>query len=220
MGRPVCNSVAGSFLLLSSISWNASAELRLRVEDVNGAPVPNAVVYLLGEVPTANPTPRNAVIDQQDKQFVPAVTVIQTGAEIEFPNSDAVSHHVYSFAQPNTFELPLYKQTQRPVVRFDHSGIVTLGCNIHDSMLGYIVVVDTPWFGFTNAAGELSLPDTPAGQYDVYVWSQRLDPAVALQLQSIGVPARSSAPVQVLTTTSELRGEPGVAGNALAWEDY
>ena len=76
------------------------------------------------------------VIDQRDKVFVPVVTVIQTGTEVSFPNSDSVSHHVYSFAQPNTFELPLYKGKRSPTVQFDHAGVVTLGCNIHDSMVG------------------------------------------------------------------------------------
>ena len=131
--------------------------------------------------------PTKVIVDQRDKVFVPEVTVVQTGTDISFPNSDSVSHHVYSFAQPNSFELPLYKGGTRPLVRFDHPGVVTLGCNIHDSMIGYIVVVETPHFGTTDAQGTVTLPDVPAGSYQVQVWSPRLDPSKAVAGGSLTV---------------------------------
>ncbi len=77
-------------------------------------------------------------MDQQGHQFVPHLLVVQAGTEVTFPNSDNVSHHVYSFSPTKPFELPLYKGDVYPPVTFEKAGIVVVGCNIHDSMLGYI----------------------------------------------------------------------------------
>ena len=68
----------------------------------------------------------SAVMDQRDMQFVPHLLVVQTGTSVEFPNSDTVAHHVYSFSNPNKFMLPMYKGDQHPPVTFEHSGVVSL----------------------------------------------------------------------------------------------
>ncbi len=88
-----------------------------------------------------------------------------------------MSHHVYSFSEAKTFELALYKGNAHPPLVFDRPGVVVLGCNIHDSMLGYILVVDTPHFASTDAAGALSL-DEPAGRRLLLA---RLDAATAAE---------------------------------------
>jgi len=114
---------------------------------------------------------------------------VRTGAEVTFTNSDIVSHHVYSFARPNAFELPLYKGGTRPTVRLAHPGIVTLGCNIHDAMVGYIVVVDSPWFARADGKGIAMLAGVAPGEYRVRAWSPRLDAARALEGPVVAVPA-------------------------------
>ena len=99
---------------------------------------------------------------------------------MQFPNRDTVSHHVYSFARPNSFELPLYDSGEVPRRwRFDHPGVVTLGCNIHDHMVGYVVVVDSPHYAVTDADGicPTSGTDVPERRPGMSVWSPRLDPA-------------------------------------------
>lgn len=206
---------AACLLLLAA--WPAlAAPVTVTVRDARGAPVPGAVVYLQGPAARAPAGTRPVVIDQRDKVFVPAVTVIQAGTEVSFPNSDSVSHHVYSFAQPNAFELPLYKGTRSPTVRFDHSGVVTLGCNIHDAMVGWIVVVDTPYFGRTDAQGQATFADVPAAGYAAFVWSPRLDPARPLAAGPVQV---GPAPQAVaLDVGRKLRPEP--AAGALAGGDY
>jgi hypothetical protein len=50
-------------------------------------------------------------------------------------------------------------------VLFDRPGVVVLGCNIHDWMLGYIYVADTPYFGKTDADGGVRIEPFPAGNY-------------------------------------------------------
>jgi hypothetical protein len=86
-----------------------------------------------------------------------------------------VSHHVYSFSPAKQFELALYRQgTVHPPLVFDTAGEVTLGCNIHDDMVGYILVVDTPYFAMTDGNGEAALAGLAPGQYRVHVWTPRL----------------------------------------------
>ena len=90
----------------------------------------------------------------------PQLVVIQTGSAVQFPNFDTIRHHVYSFSAIKPFEIKLYSGRPSAPVVFDRPAPPPLGCNIHDSMVGYIHVVDTPYFGVSNAQGkvELELP--------------------------------------------------------------
>ena len=118
-------------------------------------------------------------MDQKDQAFVPRVLVVNVGASVEFPNNDSVSHQVYSFSAAKRFQLPLYKGEAHPPVTFDRPGLVVLGCNIHDSMVGYIYVTPAPYFGTTDAGGAITLRDLPRGDYRVTLWSPYIadDPA-------------------------------------------
>ena len=111
-------------------------------------------------------TPVNAVMDQINRTFVPDLLVIPVGSTVAFPNSDSVSHQIYSFSPAHKFQLPLYRGKPYPPVIFDQAGIVTLGCNIHDSMLAYVLVTDAPYFGRADATGSWSV-DLPRGTYRV-----------------------------------------------------
>jgi len=114
--------------------------------------------------------PPTAVMDQHREQFVPRVLIVQRGTEVSFPNTDRVQHHVYSFSPARQFELALYRGNEHPPVLFDQDGIVVLGCNIHDHMVGYVLVVDTPHFGFTDRDGRLVLNGLPNEPVKVTVW--------------------------------------------------
>ncbi|PYE35358.1 hypothetical protein DFP83_101245 [Idiomarina fontislapidosi] len=126
--------------------------------DKNGQPVSNAVVLVDKSLLTKVNVPQgNVVIDQIDKQFVPKVSSIEQGTTVVFPNSDNIRHHVYSFSAAKPFELKLYSDKERPKVTFDQSGIVTLGCNIHDGMIGYVVVNNDVQGFVTNQSGTVSI---------------------------------------------------------------
>jgi len=131
--------------------------------------------------------PAEAVMDQRDHAFVPHVLIIETGTLVHFPNNDSVSHHVYSFSPTRPFELPLYRGTFHAPLPFDTPGLVALGCNIHDDMLGYILVVDTPYFGKTDVHGVVLLDDLPEGTYSVDVWTPRLSPRALPQAEQVTV---------------------------------
>jgi len=109
-------------------------------------------------------------MDQKNRMFIPHVLAVQTGTSVRFPNSDDIRHHVYSFSPAKPFQLPLYKGTPANPVLFDRAGVVTLGCNIHDQMSAFIVVVDTPYFERTGGDGRATLRDLEPGKYVVHVW--------------------------------------------------
>ncbi|MBT1450208.1 methylamine utilization protein [Glaciecola sp. XM2] len=117
---------------------------------------------------------QSAIMKQIDQQFVPHILVVQQGATVSFPNTDTVKHHVYSFSPAKTFEISLQEQLDEHPIQFGESGIVELGCNIHDWMLGYIYVSEGDLSGKTNKAGafQVSLPD---GNYTVDIWHPRFD---------------------------------------------
>lgn len=114
-----------------------------------------------------------AVILQRDREFVPYLTIVQTGTAVEFPNLDPFKHHVYSFSQPKIFEIKLYAGKPAKPVVFEKPGVVALGCNIHDWMEAYVLVVDTPYFAKTGSDGRARIADLPAGSYRVRYWHPR-----------------------------------------------
>lgn len=165
LSRPLLG--AGFWLLCLGLSAHA-AEVTLTVTDAAGRLVTDAVVAFYDKkTPAISPAPGKIV--QKNKMFNPKVTVIQTGTKVNFPNEDTVRHHVYSFSPAKKFELKLYSGVPTDPVLFDQAGLVTLGCNIHDSMVGYIYVVDTPFFVKTDDQGKamIKLSD---GQYSYQAW--------------------------------------------------
>lgn len=167
--------VAG--LLASCAASCASATpISVTVVDGNGMLV-DAVVSLEPARAVAAGAPRTVEMDQVNSQFVPAVLAVRTGTLVRFPNSDQIRHQVYSFSAAKRFELPLFQGSTAAPVRFDQAGLVTVGCNIHDWMLGYIVVMDTPYFGKTGSDGRVQL-DAPAGSYTLRVWHPRIKGAM------------------------------------------
>lgn len=132
--------------------------------------------------PASNET---ASIDQINKRFVPRVSVVRTGTAITFPNSDQIRHQVYSFSPAKLFTLKLYAGSPKVAVVFDKPGLVVLGCNIHDSMVAFVGVVDSPYFAKTSASGTAVL-NLPAGHYRLRVWHPDL--AAALPAKEITVP--------------------------------
>lgn len=110
-----------------------------------------------------------ASIDQINKRFVPRVSVVRTGTTITFPNSDRIRHQVYSFSPAKIFTLKLYAGSPKTPVIFDKAGLVVLGCNIHDNMVAFVGVVDSPYFAKASSAGT-AVFNLPAGRYRLRAW--------------------------------------------------
>jgi len=153
----------------------SAADLTISVRDASDHAVEGAVLIADRDGSAEKKhLPKVAVMDQVDMQFVPDVLVIQTGSSVDFPNSDQIQHQVYSFSAPKKFQLSLYAGHKYPPVLFDRPGLVTVGCNIHDGMLAYIYVTDSPYFGKSDGHGTLVLHDLPSGSYTLTVWHPQL----------------------------------------------
>lgn len=155
----------------------SAARIDIQVQDATGQPLEGAVAYVESAAARAAAKPMSSTeVAQAEKQFTPRVSVVTTGSLVSFPNRDKVRHHVFSFSKAKTFEIKLYTGTPANPVLFDKPGIVVLGCNIHDTMVAWVLVVDTPWSTKTNALGQARLPDVPAGTHKLLVWHPELPP--------------------------------------------
>jgi len=169
-----------------------------------GEPTADAVISAEPRDRTlSRPEAPTAVMDQRERAFVPHVLPVLRGTTVRFPNSDATRHQVYSFSEARTFELSLYEGSQADPVVFNRTGTVTLGCNIHDWMLGFIRVVDTPAFARTGADGRARLENLPAGHYRVRLWHPRLVPGEEPAVRTLDLGADSD-----VTLGFELALEP------------
>jgi plastocyanin len=172
----------------------SAATVDVQVLGQDGKPLPEAVVFLESREAKAAVKPLAGLeIAQADKQFVQRVSVVPVGSAVQFPNRDTVRHHVYSFSAAKTFDLKLYIGTPANPVVFDRSGIAVLGCNIHDKMVAWVVVVETPYFGRTAASGKLRLDNVPPGQYQLRTWHADLPPGAAALEQALSVGANGAS---------------------------
>ena len=161
-------------LLATACNITIAGELSVLVTDSAGQPLENVVVYAETKNKQSMDAPLTAAVEQKGKKFLPLVSVVQTGASVTFPNNDTVRHHVYSFSPAKNFELKLYSGITAAPITFDKAGTVVLGCNIHDKMIAFIQVVDTPYFGKTNALGKFVFKDLPNAQYVLKTWHYAL----------------------------------------------
>jgi plastocyanin len=157
-------------LSLMGATHAGATGIAVQVQDATGKVLPDTVVYIEAEGAAGGGKPGAALIEQKGLKFLPLVTVVQTGATINFPNNDKVRHHIYSFSPAHKFDQKLYSgQTASPQV-FDKAGTVVLGCNIHDKMIAYVKIVDTPYFAKTDGAGAVRIDLPAAGKYVVKAW--------------------------------------------------
>lgn len=199
--RPgICGSVIPGILvvlaLLASPAWAENRPFRARVEAPDGSPVLDAVVSLVPvEAGTKRKagspsSPREATMDQVGLAFVPHVLAVGVGTVVDFPNSDQVRHSIYSFSAAKQFEIKLYRGFEAPPITFDEPGLVVLGCNIHDHMLGFIYVLDAPHFATSDEAGALEIPSLRPGRYRLELRHPRIDESIVLE-REIELPAES-----------------------------
>lgn len=170
------------------LSAAQAANLQVTVLDEAGKPLPQAVVFLESPAAARDVKPMPGVeMAQVDRQFVPDVLAVTRGTQVTFPNKDKVRHHVYSFSPNKRFEIKLYAGTPANPVLFDKAGVAVLGCNIHDEMIGWVVVVDTPHVATTGGNGQAGLKGVPDGDYRLMVWHNRLTTGAPAQAQAVTV---------------------------------
>ena len=163
-------------ILLAALPILVQAEpLQVRITDVEGKPVGSVVVYLQNHATAALPQEQHHhEIEQQDKMFAPYVSVVRKQEAVVFTNHDDITHHVYSFNGPARFDFRLKPGESDSVIDFSEAGVIAMGCNIHDWMSGYVMVVDTPFYAVTNAEGLALFADVPASEYHLVAWHPQM----------------------------------------------
>jgi plastocyanin len=180
MNIALCTTLLAGVLL--SCATAAASGLAIAVRDTAGKPLSDVVLYAEPEAGTPVPRPmKPAEIEQKGLKFLPLVSVIQTGSQIVFPNNDKVRHHIYSFSPAKKFDQKLYSGVAAAPQVFDKAGTVVLGCNIHDRMIAYVKVVDTPFFARSDAAGVARIDLPGAGKYTVKAWHYNMSAAASAE---------------------------------------
>lgn len=190
--------VLGSSVLALELTGNErSVTLRARIQD--GSPenkeksdtkhnASDVVVWLkpldssgFKNAPS-DPGLKRPQVVQKDKSFHPHLTVVRVGSVVDFPNHDPFFHNVFSLFDGKRFDLGLYEAGATNSVRFDHVGVSYLFCNIHPEMSAVVVAVDTPFYGVSDKAGNIALPNVPDGRYELHVWYERSTPVALKEL--------------------------------------
>ena len=176
--------------VLSSAAAAQAASVNVVVTDPAGNPLSDAVVMLEPTDARLPVKPMQGVqIVQHDLRFNPQVSVVTVGTPVMFPNQDTVRHHVYSYSAAKTFQIKLYAGVPHAPIVFDKPGVAVLGCNIHDSMIAWVVVTDTPLWALSTAAGAARMLDVPPGSYQMHVWHSSLAETTPAQLLPVTVGA-------------------------------
>jgi len=165
------------FYFFSSLLFVHAQEISIKVLNTQAIPVEGMVVYLTPKN-IQHSFPRNSstlVVTQKNKSFAPYVAVTQKGQSITFENQDNITHHIYSVSGGNRFDFKIKSGNSKHTQKLEHAEEVAMGCNIHDWMSGYVLVVDTPFYTQTNADGLATMNLSVAGNYTLTVWHPQLD---------------------------------------------
>ena len=136
-----------------------------------------AVVYVDAIAGKTFPAPaKHIVMDQKWLLFQPHVVVIQTGATLDFLNSDDVSHNVFwpsiSGDKKRSHNMGSWPKGEIRSFKFDTPGIAPLFCTFHQEMSGFVVVVPTPYYAEADASGAYKIDNVPDGKYTVTAWRE------------------------------------------------
>ncbi len=199
-------------LLLVSVSshaynndTNSSNSLSINVLNVNSQPLENMVVYV--EPVGHTITHKNVAtleIGQQNKSFMPYISVTQLGNEVAFNNKDNITHHIYSPVGKSKFSIKIRSGQTLVKNNFQQAGEVSMGCNIHDWMSGYMLIVDTPFFAKSDKNGQVEIELNKSGQYKVVVWHPQMNEANNRMSKVINVNDSMSITMQLLNPMDEI----------------
>jgi len=178
-----------------------------------GRPVASAASAVLWYVPAAgapSTAPRRAEIQTHERRFIPRVTVVPQGSEVWFPNGDPILHNVFSVSRGNRFDLGLYRQGQGKAARLGSPGLVRVYCNVHQSMVAYVVVCDTPYYTQPDAGGIFTLEGLPPGPGTLHLWHEQAGPWSREVTLPLGDPLEIRLEAQPLRPALHLdkRGRP------------
>ena len=178
-GKCTARMAGAMIAALCTVAQAADYSGRLQLTE-NGQPAPaeeyaDVVAYFVPKTPAAvTPLTGGAEMRMEKKSFVPRVLAVPLGTEVRFPNFDPILHNAFSTSTNNSFDLQLYGGGDSKMHKFESAGLVRMYCNVHHAMVGYILVLDTPYFTGVGAGGEFTLKDLPVAG-DLYLWHPRAE---------------------------------------------
>lgn len=173
----------------NNIKIQEKFSITLNVKHLDGEAAKELVAYL-EPVNPVYPLPINQTIikiSQIEKAFAPYISVMQKGGQVNFINEDDITHHIYSPVSDNKFSFKIKTNEQKLFANFEHTGEVAMGCNIHDWMSGYILVVDTPYYAKTDVQGQVAISEVVAGDYLLNIWHPQLNSTDNRQVQRVEI---------------------------------
>ena len=204
-----------AFALISRAAFAraAASDVSFKITDAKNSPVADAVVSLVPlDAPPAlslsngakiSPPAAPLEISQSSQEFSAYVTPLVVGTTVVFPNRDNVAHQVYSLSPAKKITFPLYKPGNEGTVVFDQPGVVVLGCNIHDWMSAYVVVLATPLFAKSASDGAATIGGVAPGRYRAEVWHPRL---AKIETRELTI-ADNASPPNALTFALTLKAD-------------
>ncbi len=131
------------------------------------------------------------VINQEGRAFDPYISVSQVDSNVNFVNKDDITHHIYSAGSENKFSFKIKSGETNASVEFTQPAEVAMGCNIHDWMSGFLLVVNTPYFAKTNAQGYAYFDITELGKYKIVVWHPQMNNTDNRMIKEVSVAPNS-----------------------------
>lgn len=170
--------------LVLAVALAAGAALPLAAGDLHGKVIckgvrnsADAVVYVAAIPGKTFPAPKeHAKINQENLVFSPHVLAVLVGTTVDFHNSDAVLHNVFSpDSCADKFNLGTWPKGEIRSYTFKKEcEAATLLCKVHPEMEAFVVAVPTPYFAVTKPDGSFHIADVPDGSYTVKVWHPKL----------------------------------------------
>lgn len=181
---PVCvKETAGKKVTKQDVVVNANGTLA------------NAFVYVkAGAKATPGDVGTPVVFDQKGCMYSPRVVGVRVGQKLKIINSDPTMHNVHSLSKSNPgFNKAMPIKDQVIEVEFKKAEFpIKVKCDVHGWMLGYIGVMDHPYFTVTDSSGNFTISNLPAGDYTLEAWHEKLGTKTA----QVKVTDTGAAPVE------------------------
>jgi plastocyanin len=194
-----------AFTFQASAATESPNTLSIKVLDIHNKPLKNMVVFVEPVNHKIDKLNLNTLeIGQSDKSFVPYISVMQLGSDVRFNNKDNITHQIYSPVGKNKFSLKIRSGETFTKSNFEGLGEVSMACNIHDWMSGYLLIVDTPYFSTTDINGNTEIQIDKSGQYKVVVWHPQMNEPENQITQIFNVNASMKINMPLLTPMDEI----------------
>ncbi len=156
-----------------------AGDVKGTVKVLGGKGLENVVVYIERvEGKTFSPPAKPVILDQVRMTFVPHILPILAGTTIDFPNSDSTRHNVFSPSKLMKFNLGTYPAGVTKKLVFDKPGVITILCNVHPEMSGFILVLQNPYYAMPDRRGVYTISEVPPGKHRLIAWHERLRPKI------------------------------------------